>query len=165
MLASLTLSVALVTLVGPSAALAARGDLPPPGPLQNLFAETGGYFIPKVCLGEQPAPPAPQCGLPEMVQIAVNVSKLLLGLLGSVTLLVFVYGGFVWLTAAGNSQRIEHGRKVFEGALVGFLLVLSSWLIIYFVAAALVGAPPGAEVKLFPEGGQGVEGPPLQVPR
>ena len=73
----------------------------------------------------------------------------MLGVLGSVTLLFFIYGGFVWITAAGNTQRIEQGKKVLEGALIGLIIVLSSWLIIYFITAALTGTMPGERVKLF----------------
>ena len=107
----------------------------------------GEPIVPAGCLKE--GAPADQCGLKEMVDVAVNISKLILGLLGSVTLLFFIYGGFVWITAAGNTQRIEQGKKVLEGALVGLIIVLSSWLIIYFITAALTGTPPGGHVKLF----------------
>ena len=90
-----------------------------------------------------------ECGLKEMIQVAVNISKLILGMLGSVTLLFFIYGGIVWITAAGNTQRIEQGKKVFESALLGLIIVLGSWLIIYFITAALTGTMPGEQVKLF----------------
>ena len=138
LLASLVVGVLVVL---PGLTLAAATDSPATGPL--------GEIIPSVCLGTQPAPPAPQCGVREMVQIAINLSRIMLGLLGSVTLLIFIYGGFVWLTSSGNAQQVEHWRKVFEGALVGLVIVLASWVIINFVIAALTGTPVGEPPMLF----------------
>lgn len=119
-------------------------------------ALAGTPIVPAGCLEDK----AVNCGLKEMVEVAVNISKLILGVLGSVTLLFFIYGGIVWLTAAGNTQRIEQGKKVFESALVGLIIVLSSWLIIYFITAALTGTPAGEQIKLFNDGGE-----PFQLPQ
>lgn len=116
-------------------------------------------LIPANCLGA-----ARQCGLSDMVQVAVNLAGIMLGLLGSVTFLIFIYGGLTWLTAAGNAERISRGRKVFEGALVGLVIVLSSWVIINFIIAALTGKAPGEPVILFPNQGKN-EIAPFQVPR
>lgn len=122
-------------------------------------------LIPSGCLGAQRA--AGECGLPQMLQVAVNLARLMLGLLGSITLIVFVYGGVVWLTAAGNAQRVERGKQVFEGALVGLVIVLAAWVIVNFVLAALTGTPLGQNVELFrsQQPGQGGTGqPPFQIP-
>jgi hypothetical protein len=132
-------------------------------------AQTLGPLIPPSCLTQQrfqDGKPLPrqECGLPEMVELAVNASRLMLGLLGSVTFLVFIYGGFTWLTAGGNTERVRQGRKIFEGAIVGLVIVLSSWVIINFVIAALTGTAPGEPVRLFPGQGRN-EGAPFQTPR
>src|SRR3989338_4101272 len=131
-----------IGLVAGSIAYAATAcSLPPaPGPL--------GYLIPPACLQAQ-SKECPPCGLPEMIQIAVNLSRILLATLGSVTILIVIYGGFVWLTSAGSAERIQKGKKIFEGALIGFVVVVASWVIINFVVAALTGQSPAAPVQLF----------------
>lgn len=41
-----------------------------------------------------------------------------------------VSGGFGWLSSAGNSSKTEEAKKTIESALIGLVLVLSSFLII-----------------------------------
>lgn len=133
-------AILTLTMFSANVVYAACSTAPAPGPL--------GYIIPAACLQEQ-TEGCPPCGLNEMVLIAINISKIILATLGSATLVVVIYGGFVWLTSAGNSQRVEHGKKVFEGALIGFAVVLGSWLIINFIIAALTGQSPAGPAQLF----------------
>ncbi|OGH58705.1 MAG: hypothetical protein A2725_03345 [Candidatus Magasanikbacteria bacterium RIFCSPHIGHO2_01_FULL_33_34] len=58
-----------------------------------------------------------------------------LGILGSVTLIVFVIGGFLWLTSAGNEQRVDKGTKTMLYATIGILVIFSS----YAILSALIG--------------------------
>ncbi len=114
----------------------------------KLFpGETQGYFIPPDCTGTNNN--VQNCGVRQLLLTAINVSQFILGILGSVTLLMFIYGGFVWLTSAGNSDRVQHGKNIFIGTLVGLAIIFSSSLIINFVVAALSGQTPGGDVKLF----------------
>ncbi len=43
---------------------------------------------------------------------------------------LFAWGGIVILTSAGNPGRIESGKKILTGTLIGILIVLGAWLII-----------------------------------
>lgn len=133
--ATLVLTASFVMVISAPGAMAASSPL-------------GVSLIPDGCIGRQGATDA-KCGLPEMVQIAINLSRILLATLGSVTLLIVVYGGFIWLTSAGSSERIQKGRKIFEGALIGFVIVIGSWVIINFVIAALTGQSPAEQIQLF----------------
>src|SRR3989344_215438 len=58
-----------------------------------------------------------------------------LGILGAVTLIVFVIGGFLWLTSAGNEQRVDKGTKTMLYATIGILVIFSS----YAILSALIG--------------------------
>ena len=53
-----------------------------------------------------------------------------LGLIGSITLAVFVYGGFVWLTSGGNPDRVKAGTRAMTWAIVGLLVVFASYAIL-----------------------------------
>ncbi|MBT4277333.1 hypothetical protein HOD96_01125 [Candidatus Falkowbacteria bacterium] len=94
----------------------------------------GKNLIPDDCRGN-----AEDCGVEDLVQVAINVFQLILGVLGSLTLLFFVYGGFVWVLSRGNQQMIQKGKDILTGALVGMSLVMASWVIVNFVIAALTG--------------------------
>lgn len=123
-----------------------------------LAAWPADPLIPPACT----ATGATNCGLREMLLLVINVSQVILGLVGSAALVMFIYGGFMWLISAGSAERVERGRKIFEGALIGLALIFSAWLIINFVVAALSGQTPGDDVKLFPKNSGAA---PLQIPQ
>ncbi|PJE76274.1 hypothetical protein COV04_00105 [Candidatus Uhrbacteria bacterium CG10_big_fil_rev_8_21_14_0_10_48_11] len=52
--------------------------------------------------------------------------------------LVLAIAGFLWLTAAGNTTRIELAKKHAGGALLGFVLILGSYTILYLINPKLV---------------------------
>jgi len=60
-----------------------------------------------------------------------------MGIVGSVALLVFVYGGFMWLASAGNQDRIKKGTQAMMWAIVGIFIIFSSYAIIVLVLSAL----------------------------
>ncbi|MDD4332630.1 MAG: pilin [Patescibacteria group bacterium] len=77
------------------------------------------------------------CTLNDFVQLAVNVANYILGIVGSLALLMFIYGGVTWLTSSGNKERVETGKKIIIGAVVGIVIVFASYLIIQFVMESL----------------------------
>jgi hypothetical protein len=56
--------------------------------------------------------------------------RLILSLVGTVSLLMFVYGGITFLTSAGNQTTIKKGMEILKAAVIGIVLVFSSVLII-----------------------------------
>lgn len=80
------------------------------------------------------------CGdyqLSDFEQILFLVADFILGITGALMLLMFVYGGFTWLTSAGNKERVEKGRQAIVAAVIGLVIVFSSYLIIEFVKNSL----------------------------
>lgn len=76
-------------------------------------------------------------GLGAFTQLALNVLKLIWGILGSLALVMFVWGGFLWLTARGEENQIKQGWDTLINAVIGLLIVLGSWLIINTIILAL----------------------------
>ncbi len=64
-----------------------------------------------------------------------------LGIVGSLALLMFVYGGFIWMLASGNSERVEKGKNILFWATVGLVVIFTSYIIVHFVIFELIGAP------------------------
>ncbi|HAZ28650.1 MAG TPA: hypothetical protein DCY48_02640 [Candidatus Magasanikbacteria bacterium] len=56
-----------------------------------------------------------------------------LSIMGSVALGFFVYGGILWMTSAGNSERRKKGMLVLVWAAFGSIAVLSSYALVTFV--------------------------------
>lgn len=68
-----------------------------------------------------------------MLGIVIKVMGIILGLVGSLALLAFIYGGILFLTSAGSKERVEKGRKAIIGAIMGLIIVFTSYTIIGFV--------------------------------
>jgi len=83
---------------------------------------------------------AEDCGdytVDDFVYQAILISQWVLGIVGSLTLLMFIYGGFIFLISAGSSEKISQAKKIITAAVVGLIIVFSSWLIINFVFKSL----------------------------
>lgn len=76
--------------------------------------------------------------VPQVIQIIIKAA---LGLVGGLTLLMFVWGGFQWLTSAGNEERVKNGSKTMLWAVIGLMLVFTSYFILSTFTQYLTSAP------------------------
>lgn len=67
------------------------------------------------------------------------IISIAMSVIGSLSLLMLVWGGFKWLTAAGNTERIESGTKTMLWAVIGVIVVLSSYIIVTTFTKYLTG--------------------------
>ncbi|MBI5072054.1 hypothetical protein HZB93_04190 [Candidatus Falkowbacteria bacterium] len=88
------------------------------------------------------------CGFNDFILLGINLTKMILGLVGSLTLLFFIYGGVMFLLAGGKSEMIDKGKKIITNAVIGVAIVLGAWIIVNFAIAALTGTPV-SNVKIF----------------
>jgi hypothetical protein len=65
------------------------------------------------------------------------VLRVLFSLLGIFFLGLMIYGGFLWMTDRGSSQQVEKAKKLMTAAIIGMVIVLSSYAISYFVLNAI----------------------------
>ena len=66
----------------------------------------------------------------EVPALINTVVKAALGVIGAFTLLMFVWGGFQWLTSAGNPEKVSSGTQTMIWAVIGVVLVLSSYILL-----------------------------------
>ena len=78
-----------------------------------------------------------KCELNDFVRVAINVSKIILGVVGSLALLAFVIGGVMFLISAGSSERVTQAKQIILGAVIGLVIVFTSFMIIKFVYEAM----------------------------
>ena len=77
--------------------------------------------------------------------ILQNILNIAFGFLGAVALLIFVYGGFLWLTSAGNQDKVGKGNKTMFFAVIGLFLIFGSYGIMNLVLNT-VGAKEGKDL-------------------
>lgn len=86
---------------------------------------------------------ADSCTIWDMLRVVVNITKIILALLGSAAFAMFVYGGLVWLMAAGNQERVNKGRQIITNAALGILVVLVSYTAINLLVSAMTAGRGG----------------------
>jgi len=59
--------------------------------------------------------------------------NIVLSFLGVIFLILMIYGGLLWMTAAGNEEQVGKAKSIIVSATVGIALVLSAYAITHFV--------------------------------
>jgi len=77
-----------------------------------------------------------QLGTTDANKMIGRIIKAIMGIMGTVALLLFVYGGILWMTAAGNSERAGEARKILIWTSLGLIIILGSYGIVDFVFQA-----------------------------
>ena len=76
-------------------------------------------------------------------EIIGGIIKTALPLVGSLFLLMFLYGGFLYMTAGGNDKRVEEGRQTLTNAAIGMAIVIGAYALVNYVISSLMAAMTG----------------------
>ena len=82
-------------------------------------------------------------GTQDVRQTIGKIINVALSLLGVVVLVIIIYGGFLWMTAGGNDEKVSEAKKWIFGGIIGLVIILSAYAIASFVISNLVGATTG----------------------
>lgn len=93
------------------------------------------------------------CSLNTFIALGVSLSNIILGLVGALTLAMFIYGGVMLLISGGNSEKISKGKDIILGSVVGLLIVFGSYTIISFVVNDVLGAKKSFSGSAPPDSG------------
>ncbi len=74
--------------------------------------------------------------------LILNIVNFFLLFLGLIAVIMIIYGGITYVTAAGNQEKIESAKKIILYAIVGIIIVLISFAL---VRTVISGAGQGAE--------------------
>jgi len=69
-----------------------------------------------------------------------NIIRGLLGLLGAVALSFVLYGGYLYMTSAGEPGKVEKAKKVLINAGIGLTIIIASFAITTFIMSSLSAA-------------------------
>ena len=73
-------------------------------------------------------------------QLIGKIISAVLGVSGSLALLMFVYGGFTWMLSGGNSEKVTKGKNTLVWAAIGLVVIFSSYAMVKAVFTGLGGA-------------------------
>lgn len=63
-----------------------------------------------------------------------------LGFLGVIAVVIVLFGGFKWMTAGGNEEKVGEAKKLIIAGIIGLAIILSAYAIASFVIKQLVTA-------------------------
>lgn len=80
-----------------------------------------------------------ECSIADFLRQFVVISQYGLGVVGVLAVGMLVYSGFEFITAAGRKDKIEHGKQILLGTVIGIAISLTAFIIINTAVTAVSG--------------------------
>ncbi len=80
--------------------------------------------------------------------IIAKLIRIFLGLLGIIAVAIVVYGGFIWMTAAGEPKKVSQAKMILTSGVIGLLIILASFAITQFIFNSLFDAIYGRQAQV-----------------
>ena len=90
--------------------------------------------------------------------IVVRLINVALSVLGIITLVLVLYAGFTWMTSGGSEEKVSRAKTILRNAVIGLVIILSSWAITRFILTSLTDAVNGPGTGTQQGGGSGGPG-------
>lgn len=123
-------------------------------PAYTFAQEPGnkGYHLIQPCAdGEKPLPGSGTefaCGFTDLMELIDRIITLLLYVAVVLSIISFVYAGYLLLFSGGNEEALKHAKHIFMSVLVGLVLAYGAWIIVRFVLVSL-GVKKGQDYTLI----------------
>jgi hypothetical protein len=105
---------------------------PPPSPVCRQYNSAGGCGIVNTAIGPIST---------DISTFIISIFTLILSLSGGVALLLIIYAGYQFMISRGNPEGINKAREMLVSALVGFLFILFSFVIMETITGNILHLP------------------------
>ncbi|MGE5425823.1 MAG: pilin [Bacillota bacterium] len=92
---------------------------------------SGAQTIPPTAATDELTNPLKGVDTPQ--ELIGSVIEKLFGIIGSLALVMFIYGGLIWMTSSGSSTQVKKGRDIIVWAIVGMVVIFSAYALVRFV--------------------------------
>jgi hypothetical protein len=72
-----------------------------------------------------------------------DIIQVILGFAGTVAFIIFLYGGFLWLTARGNDEQVSTAKKYLTNGLIGTIIIIMAYSLTYYITDVVFRAATG----------------------
>jgi hypothetical protein len=80
-------------------------------------------------------------GVPTNIRTAImNVTNWILGFVAIIATLIVIYGGVLYLTAAGNEEAVEKAKKTISYGIIGVVICGLAYAIVIVVSTVILSA-------------------------
>lgn len=75
--------------------------------------------------------------VPELLGTIISYA---MGIIGSLALVMFIYGGMTWMLSGGSPEQVTKGKQIVIWAALGIAIIFMSYALVRFVITAISGA-------------------------
>lgn len=68
------------------------------------------------------------------------IINVVLGFLGIIAVIIVLLGGFKWMTAGGNDEKVQDAKKLLIAGVIGLAIIFSAYAISAFVLSSIINA-------------------------
>jgi len=79
-------------------------------------------------------------GTEDVRTTVASIIRVAMGLLGIVAVVIILIGGFTWMTAGGNDEKVGEAKKWIFSGVIGLAIILSAYALANFVITELLTA-------------------------
>ena len=80
---------------------------------------------------------------PELTTFIGTIINVVLGLSGIALVVLFVYGGILWMTAMGNKEQVDKSKRLLINSIIGIVIIVAAYAIADYIVASLTVAVQG----------------------
>lgn len=73
---------------------------------------------------------------PDKTDIPILLGKIInsvMGIIGSLALVMFIYGGATWMLSSGNQEQVTRGKNTLIWAAIGLVIIFTAYALVNFV--------------------------------
>ena len=96
-----------------------------------VFAGTG--------LGQSTVPRPGNLSDTPFLALLSSIINWILGLVGTIAVLMLIWGGFSYLTSAGNSEVTKKAKQTITYSIIGIIIIALSYTLVNFITGTLAG--------------------------
>lgn len=75
----------------------------------------------------------------DLVQIIGRIINIVLSFLGVILLLLFLWAGYLWMTAGDSAAKVEQAKNIMKNAVIGLVIVVSAFAISSYIISLIAG--------------------------
>lgn len=99
----------------------------------------GIFIFQNACLAQRLTNPLDPDGTKKLTvaKLIGTIIRAILGVVGSLSLLMFIYGGISWMTSGGNEEKTKKAKQILVNATLGIVVIFSSYSILNWIFAII----------------------------
>jgi uncharacterized membrane protein len=77
-------------------------------------------------------------GTKDVRETIASIINVAMGLLGIVAVVIILLGGFKWMTAGGDDEKIKKAKNLIISGIIGLVIILTAYAIANFVVTSIL---------------------------